>query len=61
MSPITDNKIIYLEYINDLLDKGINLKDITSSNEFKNFRRNNLISFKDAVFVDMYFFGFSGS
>jgi hypothetical protein len=60
MSPI-DSETIYIEYINSLLQNGIKLEEITSLEEFRDFRKNNLINFGDAASVDMYFFGYSSA
>lgn len=56
-----DMKNIYVEYIESLLQNGIKLEEITSLEEFREFRKNNLISFGDAAIVDRIFFGFSGT
>ena len=55
----TQNK--YIEYINEKLRNGVNLEDITSDDNFRSFRKENLISFREAQEIDELFFGFSGS
>ena len=55
----TQNK--YIEYINEKLRNGVNLEDITSDDNFRSFRKENLISFRDAQEIDELFFSFSGT
>lgn len=55
----TQNK--YIEYISEKLRNGVNLEDITSDDNFRSFRKENLISFRDAQEIDELFFGFSGT
>jgi hypothetical protein len=51
----------YIEYINEKLRNGVNLEDITSDDNFRSFRTENLICFRDAQEIDRLFFSFSGT
>jgi hypothetical protein len=59
MYNIMQNK--YIEYINEKLRNGIDLKNITSNDNFRSFRKENLICFRDAQEIDELFFSFSGT
>lgn len=52
---------IYLQFIGDLMiDENIDLNEVSHTEAFQNFRRQNLINFKDAARVDNELFGYSG-
>ena len=53
--------LIYINYINKLLEHNIKLEDITNHTDFRKFREENLITFRDARKVDELFFNSSGS
>lgn len=50
----------YEKIIEDLLNRGLTIEDISSSTEFQEFRENNLICFGDAVVIDEKYTSTSG-
>ena len=50
----------YINYIKDLLNNHISVADFVTTDEFKKFRQENLITFRDAAIVDQFFLGYYG-
>jgi hypothetical protein len=61
ISPI----INYLDFIKNIFNENeninINIKNISSLDSFKNFRKENLINFGEASQIDQFIFGHSGN
>ena len=52
---------IYIQFIHDLMiNENIDLSEVSHTEAFQNFRRQNLINFQDAARVDNELFGHSG-
>lgn len=51
---------LYIDFIQNMIDNGIDINDIVNQNEFRNFRSNNLITIRDAQMIDIMYFGHCG-